>query len=66
MAYEVVLMGRAEGALRATLAERLGPGAIHDDDGAVRLTLTDKSTLMAVLEQLNEWNIDVESVQHLH
>jgi hypothetical protein len=66
MAYEVVLMGRAEGALRATLAERLGPGAIHDDDGAVRLMLTDKSTLMAVLEQLHEWNVDVESVQHIH
>ena len=65
MAYEVVLMGRAEGALRALLSSRLGDGAIHDDDDTLRLTLPDKSALMAVLEQLHELNIAVESVQHV-
>jgi hypothetical protein len=65
MAYEVVLIGRAEGALRASLSSRLGDGAIRDDDGTLRLTLPDKSALLAVLEQLHGLNITVESVQHI-
>ena len=66
MAYEVVLIGRAEGALRAALSSRLGADAIHDDGGTLRLTLPDKSALMAVLEQLHELNVSVETVQHIH
>jgi hypothetical protein len=65
MAYEVVLIGRAEGALRAALSNRLGPGAIRDDEGTLRLMIPDKSALMAVLEQLHELNISVETVQHV-
>ena len=66
MAYEVVLIGRAEGALRAALSRGLGPDAIQDDGGTLRLTLPDKSALMAVMEQLHELNISVETVQHIH
>ena len=65
MAYEVVLIGRAEGALRASLSSRLGDDAIRADGGTISLTLPDKSALMAVLEQLHELNIAVESVQHI-
>jgi hypothetical protein len=65
MPYEVMLMGRAEGALRAMLSSRLGDDAIHDDEEMLRLTLPDKSALMSVLEQLHELNIAVQSVQHI-
>ena len=65
MAYEVVLIGRAEGALRASLSSRLGDDAIRADGGTISLTLPDKSALMALLEQLHELNIAVESVQHI-
>jgi hypothetical protein len=65
MAYEVVLIGRAEGALRAALSNRLGPDAIREREGTLTLTLPDKSALMAVLEQLHDLNISVETVQHI-
>jgi len=65
MAYEVVLIGRAEGALRAALANRLGPDAIHEDGGTLTLMIPDKSALMGVLEQLHDLNISIETVQHI-
>jgi hypothetical protein len=65
MAYEVVLMGRAEGALRAALSNRLGPDAIREDGGTLTLLIPDKSALMGVLEQLHDLNISVETVQHI-
>jgi hypothetical protein len=65
MAYEVVLLGRAEGALRAALSSRLGADAITDDQGTLKLLIRDKSALMAVLEQLHDLNISVELVRHI-
>ncbi len=65
MAYEVVLLGRAEGALRAALSNRLGADAIVDDAGSFKLLIRDKSALMGVLEQLHDFNISVETVQHV-
>jgi len=65
MAYEVVLLGRAEGALRAALSNRLGADAIIDADGAFTLLIRDRSALMGVLEQLHGFNISVETVRHI-
>jgi hypothetical protein len=65
MAYEVVLIGRAEGALRAALSYRLGADAISEEKGTLKLLIRDKSALMAVLEQLHDLNISVETVRHI-
>ena len=63
MAYEVVLLGRAEGALRATLSNRLGEEAISDDNGALKLLIRDKSALMALLEQLHDLQLVAVAVE---
>ena len=65
MAYEVVLIGRAQGALLASLMDRLGPDAISEHEGTLKLLLHDKSALLAVLEQLHDLNVSVETVQHI-
>jgi hypothetical protein len=65
MAYEVVLIGRAQGALLASLMDRLGPDAIREHDGTLTLLLHDKSALLAVLEQLHDLNVSIETVQHI-
>jgi hypothetical protein len=65
MAYEVVLIGRAEGALLASLMDRLGPDAIREHEGTLTLLLHDKSALLAVLEQLHDLNVSIETVQRI-
>ncbi len=65
MAYEVVVIGRAEGPVWADLEERVGPASIRAEDGRVMLTLPDQSALVALLARLHDLNITVEGVRHL-
>jgi hypothetical protein len=65
MAYEIVLGGRAEQALRAELAEHLGPESVRVVDGLLTLSIRDQSALVAVISQLNDLNIPVEVIRHV-
>jgi hypothetical protein len=65
MAYEIVLGGRAEQALRAELAEHLGPDAVRIVDGLLTLSIRDQSALVAIIGQLNDLNVPVEVIRHV-
>ena len=65
MAYEVVVAGRAEGALRAELADHLAPESIRVVDGMLTLSIRDQSALAAVIGQLNDLNVSVEIIRNV-
>ena len=65
MAYEVVVIGRAEGPVWADLEDRLGPASIRAEGGRLTLSLPDQSALVALLGRLHDLNITVEGVRHL-
>ncbi len=65
MSYEIVVAGRAEGALRAALSDLVGALAIRAEPGGLTLWIRDQSALVAVLNRLHDLSITIERVKHV-
>jgi hypothetical protein len=65
MAYEVVAIGPAEGRLWQALAERFGDQSVNSGPGTVTLLLPDQSALVAVVGQLHDQNITIDTVRRV-
>ena len=65
MAYEVVAIGPVEGRLWETLTERFGEHSMTPGPGTVTLLLPDQSALVALVGQLHEQNITIDTVRRI-
>jgi hypothetical protein len=65
MAYEVTAIGPPEGRLWETLTERFGEQSITSGRGTVTLLLPDQSALVAVVSQLHDQNITIDTVRRI-
>ena len=65
MPYEIEIVGRVQGALRAQLADFVGEAAAGHERGAMVLQARDQSALMAALARLHDLNLTIEAVRRV-
>ena len=65
MSYEIVVAGRAEGALRAALSDLVGALSIRSEPAGLTLWIRDQSALVAVMNRLHDLSITIERVRHV-
>lgn len=63
MAFEIVLRGAPQGALRHRIADLVGADRLHVVDGHLVVSLPDQVAVVGVLQSLSALGCDVDAVR---